>query len=151
MMGDDYLFWRITEGGIPFETAMPAWGALDETTRWDLVNYLKDLGQGSVAPGQGRGRGPAGPRLQSVQQTALLQAAVELDVITEDESDLFSASHDVVDARMAEVRAAARGTGSTTLLAHVLSDLVETGDLTQAEAETFISVHDRLSAAGLLP
>jgi mono/diheme cytochrome c family protein len=40
MMGDDYLYWRISEGGAPFDTAMPAWsGTLDENARWDVKRY----------------------------------------------------------------------------------------------------------------
>ncbi|MDH5607284.1 MAG: cytochrome c, partial [Anaerolineae bacterium] len=38
MLGDDYLFWRISEGGIDLGTAMPAWKAiLDEGYRWDVI------------------------------------------------------------------------------------------------------------------
>jgi mono/diheme cytochrome c family protein len=42
-MGDDYLFWRISEGGTPFGTAMPAWKALSEQDRWDVLRYLHTL------------------------------------------------------------------------------------------------------------
>ena len=42
-MGDDYLFWRISEGGIPFNTSMPPWKVLDEQARWDLINYMRTL------------------------------------------------------------------------------------------------------------
>lgn len=42
-VADDYLFWRISEGGTPFGTAMPAWKVLGEQDRWDLVNYLRSL------------------------------------------------------------------------------------------------------------
>jgi cytochrome c553 len=41
--GDDYLFWRISEGGIPFNTSMPPWKVLDEEARWDPFNYLRTL------------------------------------------------------------------------------------------------------------
>lgn len=34
MMADDYLFWRISEGGTPFNTSMPPWKVLDEQARW---------------------------------------------------------------------------------------------------------------------
>ena len=45
MLSDAYLFWRISEGGVPFGTAMPAWGeALDEQARWDLINFVQALG-----------------------------------------------------------------------------------------------------------
>lgn len=44
--GDDYLFWRITEGGSvePFrsqQSAMPRFGGvLDEAARWDVLAYV---------------------------------------------------------------------------------------------------------------
>ena len=43
---EDYLFWRISEGGSvdPFCTAMPDFGTLyDERARWELVAYVRDL------------------------------------------------------------------------------------------------------------
>ncbi len=42
-IGGDYLFWRISEGGVPFNTSMPRWKMLDEQARWDLVNYIRTL------------------------------------------------------------------------------------------------------------
>ena len=56
---DDYLFWRISEGGNvdPFCTAMPAFGNLySERARWELVAYLRELGgagDASTADGGG--------------------------------------------------------------------------------------------------
>jgi mono/diheme cytochrome c family protein len=45
MMADDYVFWRISEGGAAFRTAMPGWkDLLGETERWELVGFLKSLG-----------------------------------------------------------------------------------------------------------
>ena len=46
MSGDDYLFWRISEGGVPFETAMPVFKALEEQDRWDVIDYIRALGKG---------------------------------------------------------------------------------------------------------
>lgn len=46
MLGDDYLYWRISEGGAmePFNSAMPAWKeTLDEQERWDVINYIRAL------------------------------------------------------------------------------------------------------------
>ncbi len=40
---DDYLFWRISEGGVPFGTAMPAWQMLSEHDRWSLIHYIQML------------------------------------------------------------------------------------------------------------
>lgn len=46
VVGDDYLFWRISEGGSSFGTAMPAWkGTLTEGEIWGLVNYLRGMSQ----------------------------------------------------------------------------------------------------------
>lgn len=46
-VGDDYLFWRISEGGImaPFKSAMPAWKTiLKEQQIWQVINYLHLFG-----------------------------------------------------------------------------------------------------------
>jgi mono/diheme cytochrome c family protein len=46
-MSDDYMFWRISEGGAmpPFNSAMPAWkGVLSEEQIWQIITYLRTLG-----------------------------------------------------------------------------------------------------------
>ncbi len=51
MLGDSYLFWRISEGGTtePFNSTMPSWKAiLGEEARWDVINYMRALGSGRV-------------------------------------------------------------------------------------------------------
>lgn len=45
LMGDEYFFWRVSEGGTPFGTAMPAWKTLSEQDRWDVLRYLHTLGE----------------------------------------------------------------------------------------------------------
>ncbi len=55
MLADDYLFWRISEGGTPFGTTMPAWKMLDEQARWDMINYMRALGAGTVEPASSMG------------------------------------------------------------------------------------------------
>lgn len=50
MLADDYLFWRISDGGAPFSTSMPAWKTLSEEARWDMINYIRALGTGKVKP-----------------------------------------------------------------------------------------------------
>lgn len=45
-MGDDYLFWRVSEGGdgAPWNSKMPAWKErLSEEERWQVVAYLRTL------------------------------------------------------------------------------------------------------------
>jgi mono/diheme cytochrome c family protein len=45
-LSDDYMFWRISEGGAfpPFNSAMPAWKAsLTEDQIWQVITYLRTL------------------------------------------------------------------------------------------------------------
>lgn len=45
-LSDDYLFWRISEGGAfpPFNSAMPAWKAsLTEDQIWQIITHLRTL------------------------------------------------------------------------------------------------------------
>lgn len=45
---DDYIFWRISEGGAfsPFNSAMPAWKAsLTEDQIWQVIAFLHTLGK----------------------------------------------------------------------------------------------------------
>lgn len=47
-LSDGYLFWRVSEGGMmaPFNSTMPAWKAtMSEEQRWQVVSYLRTLGQ----------------------------------------------------------------------------------------------------------
>ncbi len=47
-MSDNYLFWRISEGGMmaPFNSSMPAWKqALTEEQRWQAILYLRTFTQ----------------------------------------------------------------------------------------------------------
>ena len=46
LRGEDYPFWRVSEGGSvdPFCTAMPGFARLlTEEARWELVSYVRDL------------------------------------------------------------------------------------------------------------
>jgi mono/diheme cytochrome c family protein len=43
---DDYLFWRISEGGMmePFKSAMPSWkSVLSEEQIWDIIGFIHTL------------------------------------------------------------------------------------------------------------
>ena len=45
MIEEDYWLWRVSEGGLEFGTTMPAWkGALNQEDIWNLLNYVKTLG-----------------------------------------------------------------------------------------------------------
>jgi len=55
MLSDVYLFYRVSEGGnfAPFNSAMPAWkGTLDETERWDVINYVRSLAGSGMMNGE---------------------------------------------------------------------------------------------------
>lgn len=46
MTSDAYWFWRVSEGGLEFGTAMDPWkGVLTDEYIWDLLNYVKSLGK----------------------------------------------------------------------------------------------------------
>lgn len=138
MMADDYLFWRISEGGTPFNTSMPAWKPLDEQARWDMINYMRALGEGTVQP--------------PVQQAELLAQAVDQGTITQAEADIFKMVHTALDQYLdahPEARNSAQST--TEREAAILAALVKEQVITQKQAEEFTDIHDRLGASGLMP
>ncbi len=147
MMGDDYLFWRISEGGVPFRTGMPIFGNLDEQARWDLINYVRALGSGKVAPvRQGAG---AGPEASAAQHAEMLAQGVEQEVITQDEAELFEAVHAEMDALLAN-RPEGMSGNMGEMQTQVLAALVSEGTITQEQADMFADIHERLVEAGLM-
>ncbi len=152
MMADDYLFWRVSEGGAEFGTTMPGWKALDEQSRWDMINYMRALGAGTVTPGQGMGGAAYGPELQEARQAEMLAEAVKQGVITQDEADTFKLVHDALEQYQIdhpEIRNS--GGNATERETAVLTTLVEADAITQAQADNFREIHDKLGGAGLMP
>lgn len=152
MMGDNYLFWRISEGGAmaPFNSAMPAWeNALDEEQRWDLINYVRALGAGTVTPRGMMGGAMFDPAAEQAQLVAMMETAVEQNVITRAEADTFMEVHAAVDALMATGVSRAAGNMDAMQQA-MLTQLVNDGTISSDQAATFTDVHDRLVAAGLM-
>ena len=46
-LSDDYIFWRISEGGLmdPFTSLMPAWkGLLNDEQIWQVITYVRTMG-----------------------------------------------------------------------------------------------------------
>ncbi|MCB0189339.1 MAG: hypothetical protein KDE31_33945, partial [Caldilineaceae bacterium] len=129
------------EGGAHFATAMPAWNvALDEQTRWDLINYMRNLGSGLAAD----------PAAEAALHTDMVRAGIEQGVITQAEGDTFLAVHRALDAYMAANRPP---TGSGPMMNQqeaMLTALTEAGTITQTEEDTFIHVRDQLLTAGLM-
>jgi len=152
MMADDYLFWRVSEGGTPFNTSMPSWKVLDEQSRWDLVNYMRALGDGTVQPVSGMGGAAYDPEIQAAQQAEILAKAVEQDVITEEEADTFTTVHDAVEQyRITHPEVIQSSGNATEREAAILSALVDENIITQIQADAFQDIHDRLGTSGLMP
>jgi mono/diheme cytochrome c family protein len=152
MMADDYLFWRISEGGVPFSTTMPAWKALDEQARWDVINYMRALGAGLVKPSGGMGGAAFDPAVQAAHQELMLTQAVEQGVITQAEADTFKLVHDAAEKyRIEHPEIANSGRDATEREAAIIEALVAANIITQVQADAFPEIHDRLGAAGLMP
>jgi mono/diheme cytochrome c family protein len=152
MLGDDYLFWRISEGGIqaPFNSAMPGWKeALDEQARWDVINYIRALGNGQVMPRQGMGGATFDPAAEAAQQAEMLAQGVEQGVITAAEADTFSQVHAAIETVRGQMQENMSG-GMTNMRNMMLQALVTSGTITQAQADDFVDIHDRLVEAGLM-
>lgn len=168
MMSDAYLFWRITEGGVPFETAMiPYGGVLDEQARWDVINYVRSLGSGSMAGGMGN------MNSEAVLRAEMLTQAIEQGVVTQEEAELFETVHSAIDAvQMGGMgngngmgmhgmgngqgmgNGMENGMGSGTMMNGdvnaILTGLVEAGTIRQEQADAFLAIHLKLEDAGLM-
>jgi mono/diheme cytochrome c family protein len=152
MMADDYLFWRVSEGGVPFATTMPAWKVLDEQARWDMVNYMRALGSGTVNPAVGMGGEAYDPEVQAAHQAEMLAQAVEQGVITQEEADIFKLVHDTVESyRTEHPEILNDGSNATEREAAILAALVKENIITQTQADAFTGIHDRLGTSGLMP
>lgn len=153
MMGDDYQFWRISEGGAmePFNSSMIAWkGILNEQQRWDVINYIQALGRGAVMPGGQMGGAAFDPTVEAADQAEMLAQAVEQGIITEDEAAVFSSVHEIVDAQILQARADGAQGSMDDLLNGVVAELVSSAELTEDQAATFLLVHTRLGEAELM-
>lgn len=152
MMGDDYLFWRISEGGLmePFNSTMPGWKeTLDEQARWDVINYIRALSSGQMMPRQGMGGARFDPTAEVARQAELLAQGVEQGLISPEEADTFNQVHTAIK----EGRGQMRGNFSGSMVDMrdtMLAELVTAGKISQAQADEFVDIHDRLIGAGLM-
>lgn len=150
MLADDYLFWRISEGGAidPFNSAMPAWkAALDEEARWDVINYVRVMSGGQPQPG------PFDAQAEAEKRATMLAAAIEDGLITEEEAELFDDLHGKMDSLLAErpmgpgrMRGGMMGAGQDDILAELLAQ----GAVTEEQIQAFNDIHDKLLMAGLM-
>ncbi len=153
MLGDSYLFWRISEGGAQFNTAMiPYKSILSEQEIWDVINYIRALGSGQVQPRKNMGGEAMNPEAEAQMHADMLAAGVEQGVITQDEADLFADVHDKLDAykttHMDELRSFMGNPEE--MQKSMLDALVKTGEITQEQADAFTDIHDRLVNAGIM-
>jgi mono/diheme cytochrome c family protein len=145
MMGDGYLFWRISQGGVPFKTAMPAWQEiLDEQARWDVINYVRALGAGQVHPG-----GALDPTAEAARHAEMLAQAIQQGVIDETEAQVFEQVHDQLQERL-RANPDLPGSNMDERQAAALAELVAEAALTQEQADQFLEIHERLVASGLM-
>ena len=103
MMGDAYLFYRISEGGAfaPFNSAMPSWKtALEEEERWDVINYVRALGSGQIEPGRRMGGMMFDPEVEALKHEKMTKEGVELGIITQEQADTFIEVHALLDTLM---------------------------------------------------
>ena len=152
MMGDAYLFWRISEGGAmePFNSAMPAWkGALDEQSRWDVINYVQAMGSGAVAPRPGTGGAAYDPAAQATRQAEMLATAVAQNILTPLEADIFADVHKAIETLRAQDMEGMDG-NMADVQAALLAELVDAETITQEQADAFNEIHERLLDAGLM-
>jgi hypothetical protein len=152
MLGDDMLFWRISEGGTmePFNSAMPAWkDSLGDEARWELVNYMRALGSGQVQPRHASGGAAFDPAAEAAKHAEMVDQGVAQAVISREEADLFLEVHSAMDELVAAGDSPRVGPMNQ-MRAAVLAQLVEMGTITQDQADAFEDVHLRLEEAELM-
>jgi mono/diheme cytochrome c family protein len=157
MLSDGYLYWRISEGGHSFGTAMPAWNeSLSQQARWDLINTMRSLegdmdqGQGMSGMGRGhgmgRGQGMGGQMMQ--RQGQMLAAAVEANLITQDDADFFQQTQQALLDKYATGRP---GQGRLVEQAVASGQAVADGVISQADADRYTEIHDKLMQVEHMP
>ncbi len=152
MLGDDYMYWRISEGGLhePFSSAMPRWqDVLDQQARWDVVNYVRALGSGQVMPMDRMGGAQFDAEVEAAQHAAIAAQGVQQGLITPGDADTFLSVHAELDTLMSAGMEGQSG-GMERMQNLMLQQLLENGRISQQESDIFSDVHDRLMTAGLM-
>jgi mono/diheme cytochrome c family protein len=152
MLSDAYLFWRITEGGISFETGMiPFKDILDEQARWDVINYVRALGRGQVQPGEQMGGVPFDPAEEQAQRAGMLVQAIEQGIISQPEADNFDTVHTQMKAYLESDSVSGMDTNTQAdALPQIMAAMISANLISREQADLFIAVHDRLVEAGLM-
>ena len=141
MLGDDYLFWRISEGGVSFQTAMPAWKAiLSKSERWDVIDYIREIGrEGETAIAT----------IQADRQRTMLDQAVGMGIIDVTQAETFARVHEALETYLKEH---SEETGNMDEREGTALRALETqGTITESDRLIFENVHDLLVENGLMP
>jgi mono/diheme cytochrome c family protein len=156
MLGDGYLYWRISEGGHDFATAMPAWDeSLSEQARWDLINYVRSLGSdagmagmghGQGMGGMGRGQGMGGQMMQ--RQGQMLNAAVAAGLLSEDDAAFFQRTQQLL---LDKYGGGQPGQGRLVEQAVSSGQAVADGVISQADADRYTAIHDKMMQVESMP
>lgn len=151
VVGDNYLFWRTSEGGDQFQSTMPAYKTvLSETERWDVINYIRALGSGAVTPQQRAGGQAYRPELVVAQRAEALAQAVAQNVLTKSQAETFETVHKAMDELQASGTLERSG-GMADMQARMLDALVSRGTISQTQADTFRMIHPNLLELGWIP
>jgi mono/diheme cytochrome c family protein len=151
MLSDSYLFWRISEGGVDFETGMPAYqDLLDEKSRWDVINYIRSLGSQTVISGTGMLDRERVSEEQVQIREQMLNEAINLGVISQNEADTFARVHLEIDKFLTEYPDILQGKGMDAMLEVVLSEMVIQNLISEIEADGFFAAHEKIESAGLM-
>lgn len=140
MLSDELVFYRISEGGVEFQTAMPAWkDVLTDEQIWDVIAYVRELGKGNTA---------LIDQMQAAQQDEMLNEALKKRAITQAQADNFRVVH-------VELEGYIKSNVSQRTMdereASALLALVDSGVVTQAQVDEFKIVHAILSSGGFMP
>jgi mono/diheme cytochrome c family protein len=152
MLGDGYLYWRISEGGHDFATAMPAWqDALSEQARWDVINYVRSLGAAMAGMGQGHGMGRGqgmGQGQMFQRQAQMLEAAIAAGLISQEDADFFQQIQQTLRDRYAGGR---QGQGMVIEQAIISGQAVADGVISQEDADRYTVIHDQMMQVESMP
>lgn len=140
MLADDLLFYRVSEGGIPFQTAMPPWkGILTEEQIWNVLAYVREMGAGNATQIN---------EMRAAQQEAMLTKALNEGAITEEQANVFRAVHTALEDYMG-TNSMQGNMGERETAA--LTAIVEGGEVTQEMVDQFQVVHAILAGGGYMP
>jgi len=149
MLSDEYLFWRITEGGVTFGTAMPSYESiLDDNERWDVINYLRYLG--ITAGTIDENLGSSFDEQSEQEHITMVEEATQLGLITQEGGEIFLSLHALIEEYIVAQPHLISPGGMDNNLIEIFNAMIADGLINQEQADIFLSVHAKLDDAGLM-